>query len=98
MLLRNSMILVTGSSGLSGSYVMRELQGRGYAVRALVRATSAAKMSLPGVEIAILRLGRSRQPASRCAMAVDGIVHAACTFIDKPDRHRGHAGPARRLA
>ena len=75
------MILVTGGSGLSGSYVIRELQGRGHAVRVLARAASAAKMSLAGVEIAI---GDLVDPDSlrRACQGVDGIVHAACTFTD----------------
>ena len=75
------MILVTGGSGLSGSYVIRELQGRGHAVRALARATSADKMSRAGVEIAI---GDLVDPDSlrRACQGVDGIVHTACTFTD----------------
>jgi nucleoside-diphosphate-sugar epimerase len=75
------MILVTGGSGLSGSYVIRELKRRGHALRALARATSAGKMSLPGVEIAI---GDLTDPDSvrRACESVTGIVHAACTFTD----------------
>ena len=78
---RNSMILVTGGSGLSGSYVIRELKGRGHAVRALERTTSADMISRAGAEIAI---GNLTDPDSlrRACQGVNGIVHAACTFTD----------------
>ena len=75
------MILVTGATGLSGHFVVRELQRRGYPVRGLARASSAAKLQALGVDVAI---GDLTDPDSlrRACDGVDGIVHAACTFSD----------------
>jgi len=47
------MILVTGATGLSGSFVIRELQRRGLAVRALVRETSVSAAQALNVDLAI---------------------------------------------
>jgi uncharacterized protein YbjT (DUF2867 family) len=47
------MILVTGATGLSGHFVVREFQQRGYAVRGLARASSASKLQVLGVDVAI---------------------------------------------
>jgi nucleoside-diphosphate-sugar epimerase len=76
-----STILVTGATGLSGHFVVRELQQRGYAVRGLARQASAAKLQALGVDVAI---GDLADPDSlrRACDGVDGIVHAACTFSD----------------
>ena len=75
------MILVTGGTGLSGNYVIRELQRRTLPVRALARAESAPKLAALGVEVAI---GDLSDPDSlrRACEGVTGIVHAACTFTD----------------
>lgn len=73
------MILVTGATGLSGSYVVRELRQRGLPVRALVREASVATAQTLDAEIAI---GDLADPGSlrRAADGATGIVHAACTF------------------
>lgn len=75
------MILVTGATGLSGHYVVLELQQRGYAVRGLARSSSADKLAALAVDVAI---GDLADPDSlrRACDGVDGIVHAACTFTD----------------
>lgn len=75
------MILVTGATGLSGHFVVLELQRRGYLVRGLARASSADKLAALGVDVAI---GDLADPDSlrRACDGVDGIVHAACTFSD----------------
>jgi nucleoside-diphosphate-sugar epimerase len=74
------MILVTGATGLTGHFVVQELQQRHYPVRVLVRATSVDKAP-PGTEIA---LGDLADPASvqRATAGISGIVHTACTFTD----------------
>ena len=75
------MILVTGATGLSGSYVVRELRQRGLAVRALAREASVSAAQALGAEIAI---GDLADPGSlrRACDGVTGIVHAANTFTD----------------
>lgn len=50
------MILVTGSTGLSGSYVIHELRRCILPVRALARQASATQFNGPGVENAIMGL------------------------------------------
>lgn len=75
------MILVTGATGLSGSYVVRELRQRGLPVRALVRRASVSTAQSLDAEIAV---GDLADPNSlrRATDGVTGIVHAACTFTD----------------
>jgi nucleoside-diphosphate-sugar epimerase len=73
-------VLVTGATGMTGQFVVQELQRRGYAVRVLVREASAAKAP-PGAEVAT---GDLSDFASlyRATRGVAGIVHTACTFTD----------------
>lgn len=75
------MILVTGATGLSGSYVVHELRQRGLPVRALVREASVSAAQSLDAEIAV---GDLADPSSlrRAADSVTGIVHVACTFPD----------------
>jgi nucleoside-diphosphate-sugar epimerase len=75
------MILVTGGTGLSGSYVIRELRRRNLSVRALARQASAGKIDGPGIEIALGDLS-DLDSLRRACQGVTGIVHAACTFTD----------------
>lgn len=75
------MILVTGATGLSGGYVVRELQQRGLAVRALVRETSVPAIQALDADLVV---GDLADPDSlrRACDGVTGIVHTACTFTD----------------
>lgn len=75
------MILVTGATGLSGSFVVHELQRRGLAVRALVREASVPAAQALNVDLAI---GDLADPDSlrRACDGVTGIVHTACTFTN----------------
>jgi nucleoside-diphosphate-sugar epimerase len=75
------MILVTGATGLSGSYVVEELVRRGLPVRALVRDRSRALAKAMGVEIAVGDLA-DPESLTRASEGVAGIVHAACTLKD----------------
>ena len=63
------MILVTGGTGLVGSFAVEELQRRGHAVRILRRPD--ADLGQP-------------ESLVQAARHVDGIVHAACT-VTTPD-------------
>lgn len=73
------MILVTGATGRTGSFVVRELQARGKTVRALARSESAQRAEALGAEVV---LGDLDDPGSlrRAAKGVTGIVHAATTY------------------
>lgn len=75
------MILVTGATGLAGSFVVRELQRRGVAVRGLARERSAAKLQALGVDVAIGDLA-DLDSLRRACYGITGIVHAASTFTD----------------
>lgn len=74
------MILVTGATGMTGQFVVAELQQRNYPVRALVREQSIGKAP-PGVDIAIGDL-TDADSLRRAATDVTGIIHTACTFDD----------------
>lgn len=82
-------VLVTGANGFLGSHLVRELSGRGYAVRALVRADSLTHtrplLSDPFVS---LHVGDLRQPATiEAAVAgCDAIIHAAALAQVNPAR------------
>ena len=73
------MILVTGGSGMAGSFIVRELQARGHAVRILARAKSERAARELGVEVALGDLADA-ESLRRAARDTDGIIHAACTF------------------
>ena len=73
------MILVTGGTGLAGSFVVRELQRRGYPVRVLARPESAVIAQGMGAEVALGDLADA-DSLRRAAEGVAGIVHVACTF------------------
>jgi nucleoside-diphosphate-sugar epimerase len=72
------MILITGGTGLTGSFVVRELARRGTAVRSLHRRGVPVDC-VDAVE------GDLAQPDTlrSAARGVHGIVHAACTFVDE---------------
>ncbi|MFN8488815.1 MAG: NAD(P)-dependent oxidoreductase [Caldilineaceae bacterium] len=74
------MILVTGATGMTGHFVVQELQKRNYPVRVLVRESSVAKAP-SGVDIAIGDLADSAS-LQRACKEITGIIHTACTFTD----------------
>lgn len=73
------MVLVTGGTGMLGSFVVRELQHRGRPVRVLALESSAGAARRAGVDVAIGDLADG-DSLRRAARGVDGIVHTACTF------------------
>jgi len=75
-----TMILVTGATGMTGYFVVQELQRRNYAVRVLAREASIAKAP-PGADIAIGDLADIAS-LERATAGVTGIIHTACTFTD----------------
>lgn len=74
------MILVTGATGLTGHFVVQELQQRNHAVRVLVREGSQAKAP-PNAEIILGDL-TDLDSLQRAMAGVTGVVHSACTFTD----------------
>jgi nucleoside-diphosphate-sugar epimerase len=75
------MILVTGGTGLSGSFVAQELQRRGHPVRILARSSVSDTSETPGIDYIQGNL-TDLQSLHRACEGVTGIVHAACTFTD----------------
>lgn len=75
------MILVTGGTGMAGSFIVRELQSRGQAVRVLARHESEQIARDLGVELALGDLA-DIDSVRRAAQGVSGIIHVACTFKD----------------
>jgi len=75
------MILVTGATGTTGSFVIRELLNRGLSVRAFVRPSSVKKLDGLNVDIALGELADG-DSLKRAVKGVSGIVHTACTFTD----------------
>jgi nucleoside-diphosphate-sugar epimerase len=75
------MILVTGGTGLSGSFVVQELHRRGYPVSVLARSPASDTPETPGVKHIQGDL-TDQQSLRRACEGVIGIVHAACTFTD----------------
>jgi nucleoside-diphosphate-sugar epimerase len=74
-------ILVTGSSGLTGSFVVDALVRRGERVRAMVR--DPAKVApRDGVEVVAGDLGEP-ESVRRAAAGAGAIVHTACTYTDR---------------
>lgn len=75
------MILVTGATGLTGNFIIKELQRRNIPVRALVRESSLPAAQKLRVDIAV---GDLMDPASlrRACDGVSAIVHTAVTPND----------------
>jgi len=77
------MILVTGGTGMAGSFVVRELQQRRQDVRVLARPRSAAVAQKLGAGVALGNLDDAGS-LRRAAQDVTGIVHVACTLSNDP--------------
>lgn len=72
--------LVTGATGMLGSYIVRELLAKGCSVRALVRDASAARwLQFIGVELVVGDLGDCRT-IRRCVADCDAVFHAAAAI------------------
>lgn len=74
------MILVTGATGLTGHFVVQELQQRNDDARVLVREGSQVKTP-PKCEIVLGDLA-DLESLQRAMAGVTGVVHSACTFTD----------------
>jgi 2-alkyl-3-oxoalkanoate reductase len=71
--------LVTGASGFLGRYVVRELRGRGQAVSAMVRPSSAVPLELAELDVDLLRcdLRRPGPELARELARCEAVVHLA---------------------
>jgi dihydroflavonol-4-reductase len=75
-----SKILLTGGTGFVGGHVARSLCAHGFAVRALVRATSSTT-SLSGVDVELCRGDLRDLNSLRCAMkGCRGVFHVAADY------------------
>ncbi|HVA34232.1 MAG TPA: NAD-dependent epimerase/dehydratase family protein [Candidatus Baltobacteraceae bacterium] len=79
-------VFLTGGSGFVGSHILRELLAAGYAVRALVRPGSAARIREQDVEV----VEGDVRDAGKLVRELDGcryVVHAAALYsLDSRDR------------
>jgi dihydroflavonol-4-reductase len=76
-------VLVTGATGFTGGHLARQLAGRGYDVRALVRRVPAdASLELPGARQIDFVVGDLRDPPAvhRAAAGVDLVYHIAAIY------------------
>lgn len=72
-------VLVTGASGFLGSHLVRELEARGHAVRALVRPGRTA-LALDGFDVERAEGDLADEAALRRALrGCEGLVHAAAS-------------------
>jgi nucleoside-diphosphate-sugar epimerase len=78
------MILITGGTGMAGSFIVQELQRRGYEVRVLARAESVEIAQKLEAEVAIGDLADA-DSLRRAAQGVNGIIHAASTLSKDPE-------------
>lgn len=72
-------VLVTGGTGGVGSFVIRELLGRGRRVRVLARPESA-RQPLPADVEAVVGDLASPQSLAAAVRGVGAVIHTACTF------------------
>jgi nucleoside-diphosphate-sugar epimerase len=78
---RKAMILLTGGTGLAGTFVVRELRGRGQEVRVLARPGPASGLPPEASEVVFGDLA-NHASLRQAAEGVAGIVHAACASMD----------------
>lgn len=78
-----SAALVTGATGLVGSYIVERLLADGWSVRAMARDPDAARRAIPGGESVELRRGDVLDHASflRAAAGANVLFHAAANII-----------------
>jgi len=76
-------ILTTGGTGMAGSFIVRQIQQRGHAVRVLARPESAAVAEEMGADVALGDLADTGSLRD-AAQGVAGIVHVACTLSNDP--------------
>ena len=82
---RGRVVVVTGAAGLVGTHVCRELTGRGWRVRALVRDSEKATRRIGHMPVEIM--GADIRDASAMSTALRGagaIVHLAAIAIERP--------------
>lgn len=78
-------IVVTGAAGLVGTHVCRELSGRGWRVRALVRNSEKATRRIGHMPVEIM--GADIRDAAAMSTALRGagaVVHLAAIAIERP--------------
>lgn len=75
------MILVTSATGMTGQFVIQELQWRNVPVHALVREASVEKAASLDAKIFIDDLADFAS-LHRAMEDVRGVAHMACTFTD----------------
>jgi nucleoside-diphosphate-sugar epimerase len=78
-----TVVLVTGGTGLTGSFIVRELGVRGQPVRVLARPASAQVAEALGAEPTLGDLADA-DSLRRAARGAAGIVHTACTLAPDP--------------
>lgn len=75
------MILVTGATGMTGQFVVQELNRRNVPMRVLVREESVEKVTGWDADVAIGDLADFGS-LHRAMNGVSGVAHVACTFTD----------------
>jgi len=79
-------VLVTGANGLLGSYIVRELQKRGYKVRVIVRKESnLSNLEGTGVEMLPGRI-TMKEDVDRAVEGCGAVIHVAAMTGPKPSR------------
>ncbi|CAN5832704.1 NAD(P)-dependent oxidoreductase [soil metagenome] len=86
--------LITGATGFVGSHLIERLIGRGWLVRALVRATSDTRLLKElGVELAVGDLGDAAS-VERAALGCDTVFHLAAATFERDEASFARANEA----
>jgi uncharacterized protein YbjT (DUF2867 family) len=85
------MILITGSTGYIGQYLVRQLAAQGERPRCLVRDPQKAVRLFPEAEIEVVQ-GDTTQPISlaEAVKGVDTVIHAAFVTADRKEGPGNH--------